>query len=445
MKADKRSLVGEFFHFVLLNILSMVGVSCYILVDTFFIGNGVGADGLTALNLALPLFSLQQAFGFLFSVGCGTKYAILKAQEQDEEANRLVSNTIFQAFTFGTVFAILINVFSKPAMILMGAEGSMIETSAVYMRTVLAFTPFFLLNSLCNLLVKNDFNPRLATVATISGSLFNIVFDYIFIYPMKMGMMGAALATGFSPLVNIGILSIHIWQRKNRFHFVRPGMNLRILKEVSKLGLTSAITELASGIVIMIFNLAILNLAGNVGVAAYGVVANIAIVVMAIYNGVAQGMQPLVSHYYGKNDHVKTGRLLRYGVITTLGVSLVMYGILFVFASPIAALFNGEGLDTLQHIATDGIRQYFAGIFFAGLSVVTGVYFNSREEVRKAFFIALLRGGLVMVPVLLLLIKVVKLGMTGVFLSFPVSEALILVIVPFMQKSATSRDKTTIM
>lgn len=441
-KEQTRSLIGEFFHFVLLNIFSMVGVSCYILVDTFFIGNGVGADGLTALNLALPVFSLQQAFGFLFSVGCGVKYAILKAQAQDRQADRLVSNTLFQAFAFGTVFAVLINVFSEPVMILMGAKGAMIGSSAVYMRTVLAFTPFFLLNSLCNLLVKNDFNPRLATVATISGSLFNIVFDYIFIYPMEMGMVGAALATGFSPLVNILILSFHKWQHKNRFHFVRPGMDMKLLGEVSKLGLTAAITELASGVVVMIFNLAILKLAGNVGVAAYGVVANIAIVVMAIYNGIAQGMQPLVSHYYGKNDHDRTRKLLRYGVVTTFFVSLGMYAILFVYASPIAALFNGEGLDTLQRIATDGIRQYFSGIFFAGLSVVIGVYFNSREEVRKAFAIALLRGGLVMVPVLLLLIKAAKLGMTGVFLSFPVSEAAILAVVLFMLRSGGAKKRS---
>ena len=314
----------------------------------------------------------------------------------------------------------------------------MIETSAVYMRTVLAFTPFFTLNSMCNLLVKNDFNPRLVTAGTIGGSLFNIVFDYIFIYPMKMGMVGAALATGFSPLVNLLVLSFHKWTHKNRFQLVKPGWNLRIMKEVTLLGVPSAITELAAGIVVMIFNLVIMALTGNVGVAAYGVVANIAIVVMAIYNGISQGMQPLVSHYYGCGDHEKTRKLLGYGVKTTLGVSLVMYGILFAFAAPIAGLFDGEGIAALQEIATHGIKVYFIGIFFAGLSVMFGVYFNSREEVRKAFVIALLRGGLVMVPVLFILIKVGGLGMTGVFLSFPVSEAIILGIVLAMQKGKSA-------
>lgn len=431
----KPGLLRDFAHFVTLNIFSMVGVSCYILVDTFFIGNGVGADGLTALNLALPLFSLQQAFGFLFSVGCGTRYAILKARQEDDWANALISNTITGAAVFGTLFAILINVFAEPAMQLMGAKGEMIPYSAVYMKTVLTFTPFFLLNSTCNLLVKNDFNPKLATVATISGSLFNIVFDYIFIYPMHMGMLGAALATGFSPLVNIGILSLHMVGKKNRFHFVKPEFRPDIFKEVAKLGLPSAVTELASGMVVMVFNLAILSLAGNLGVAAYGVVANIAIVVMAIYNGIAQGMQPLVSYHYGKGNRENTASLLRYGVISTIAVSAVMYAGLFIFAEPVAGLFNGENIKALDAIAAEGIRLYFAGIFFAGLSVVIGVYFNSREAVHKAFAIAIMRGGLVMVPVLLVLIMVFSAGMRGVWLSFPISEGIILGVVLWMLRS----------
>ena len=101
------SVLAEFLHYVFFNIFSMVGISCYILVDTFFIGNGVGADGLTALNLAIPVFGLQQAIGFLFSVGCGTKYAILKAQGEDRHADELVTNTVISAAVVGTVFAVL--------------------------------------------------------------------------------------------------------------------------------------------------------------------------------------------------------------------------------------------------------------------------------------------------------------------------------------------------
>jgi Na+-driven multidrug efflux pump len=278
-------------------------------------------------------------------------------------------------------------------------------------------------------------------IATLAGSLFNIVFDYIFIYPMHMGMIGAALATGFSPWVNLIILSIHVFKKKNQFHLHKPTLRPALIMEVAKLGLTSAVTELAAGVVVLVFNWAILSQTGNVGVAAYGVVANIAIVVMAIYNGIAQGMQPLVSTYYGLGKEETTRKLLRYGVEITVAFSTLMYTVLAVYAVPIAELFNGEHLVTLRKIASEGVRIYFTGIFFAGVSVVLGVYCNSREKVKPAFAIAVLRGGTVMVPVLLFLLFVAKAGMVGVWLSFPVSEAIILVIAIVLVKKGMGKGE----
>lgn len=423
------SVLAEFLHYVFFNIFSMVGISCYILVDTFFIGNGVGADGLTALNLAIPVFGLQQAIGFLFSVGCGTKYAILKAQGEDRHADELVTNTVISAAVVGTVFAVLINAFSRPVAVAMGATGDMIDLTAMYTKTVLTFTPAFLLNSTFNNMVKNDLNPKLSMIAMLSGSVANIVMDYIFIYPMKLGMFGAALATGMSPVVGMALLSIHIFTKKNRFHFVKTRFHISQILTVSKLGMTSAVTELASGVVVMVFNLVILSISGNIGVAAYGVIANLAIVVMAIFNGIAQGIQPIVSYNYGINNRENINKVLRYGCILTFLMAALMYVILFAFTAPIVEVFNGEHLDTLRVIAQQGVRLYFLGIFFAGFSILIAMYCNSMEKVKEAFGIAVLRGGVVMVPVLIVLVNVLHLGMPGVWLSFPISEAVILLLV----------------
>lgn len=425
----KQSVRKEYLKYVCLNILSMIGISYYILVDTYFIGNGVGAVGLTALNLAIPIFCIQQALSFLFSVGLGTKYAILKAQKNDDLANSYVTMTLLSAAVVGIVFAICINVFSKEVAILMGAKGDMVSLAATYTKTVLSFTPFFILSSTMNNLIKNDQNPKLAMLAMISGSLSNIILDYVFIYPMKLGMFGAALATGIAPVVNLSIVSIHIWKKKNGFHLVFKKLKLSYLGIVSKLGLTAAITELASGIIVMLFNLTILGLTGDLGVAAYGVVANLAIVVMAIFNGIAQGIQPMISTSYGKNDTAKMKLTLRYALESAFLSAALMYGILYWFANPIVELFNGEHIEQLQHIAVEGTRLYFVGIFFCGFSVVMTMYFNSKEEVKNSFFIAVLRGGLVMAPTLGVLVKLLNLEMRGVWLSFPISEAVILSVV----------------
>lgn len=422
----KRSVKKEYFKYVSLNILSMIGVSYYIIVDTYFIGNGVGALGLTALNFAIPVFGVQQALGFLFSVGIGTKYAILKAQKNDDEANYIFSNGIISVAIVGVLFALLVFGFSRPIAIWMGARGDMIELSAEYTRTVLMFTPFFLLSSTMNNLVKNDYNPRLSMIAMISGSISNVILDYIFIYPMNLGMFGAALATGIAPIVNLSIISIHIMTKRNGFSFVKVKYSIKRIWSIMKLGITAAVTELAAGIVVMIFNRTILSISGNIGVAAYGVIANLAIVVMAIFNGIAQGIQPMISTSYGMKDTAKMKLVLRYACISAVGASAVMYGLLYVYASPVVELFNGEHLQSLHKIAVEGVRIYFTGILFCGVSIVIAMYFNSRESVKEAFFIAVLRGGLVIAPVLGILVYVLRFEMKGVWLSFPISELVIL-------------------
>mgnify|MGYP000405834836 FL=1 len=137
-------------------------------------------------------------------------------------------------------------------------------------------------------------------VATLSSSLFNVVFDYIFMFPMGLGLAGAALATAVSPIISISICSRHFFKKENSVQFVRQRPSARLLGQSCQLGISGFVGEMSSGVTTTVFNFLLLGLAGNVAVAAYGVVANFALVATAIFNGVAQGAQPLVSECYGK-------------------------------------------------------------------------------------------------------------------------------------------------
>lgn len=141
--------------------------------------------------------------------------------------------------------------------------------------------------------------------AMLTGSLSNIILDYLFIFSLDMGIFGAVLATGMAPVISMLVLSMHWLKGKNRFHLQKTGMSAEMIFSILPLGFPSLITELASGIVMIAFNRIILRLQGNTGVAAYGVVANLSLVVLSIYTGIAQGMQPLVSRFYGKGDTQK--------------------------------------------------------------------------------------------------------------------------------------------
>lgn len=296
----------------------------------------------------------------------------------------------------------------------------------IYLKVILLFSPAFIANETLLGFVRNNGNPELSMIAMVSGSLANIVFDYIFIFPCGLGIFGAVLATGFSPLFSLLILSTLKIRKLNQFHFIKTKPDLINSRSILSLGFPSLVTEVASGIVMIVFNMIILNLGGNTGIAAYGVIANLVLVVIAIYTGVAQGMQPLISRAYG-NQNIKTVRqILRYGLYTITVLSVLIYTGIYFFASPITAIFNSEQNKTLQEIAELGLRLYFTGILFAGCNIVLSIYFTSTEKPLPAHIISLLRGLVFIIPLAFLLS--VLWGITGVWLAFPEAEFLVTVL-----------------
>ena len=285
---------------------------------------------------------------------------------------------------------------------------------------ILLFAPAFILNDILVCFVRNDGNPRLSMLAMLGGSMANILLDYVFIFPLGMGIFGAVLATGLAPLISIAIMSGH-WMGKNKgFHLAKTEIQGQTALLILSLGFPSLITEVSSGIVIIVFNVIILGLKGNVGVAAYGVIANLSLVVISIFTGIAQGMQPLISSAYGRGDSARIRGILRYGLAAAVFISLTLYTGICWGAAPITAVFNSENNLKLQEIAEYGLRLYFTGIPAAGLNIILSIFFTSTEQAVPAHIISLLRGLVLIIPIAFFLS--VLWGMTGVWLAFPATE-----------------------
>lgn len=300
---EQQSCTRDFAHYTILSVLGTLGVSCYILADTFFVSKGLGTNGLTALNLAIPVYNFIHGTGLMLGMGGATKFSVCKSQEKTEEVNRIYTNTIYLALLFSGVFVLAGLLFSRQMAVLLGADTDVLEMTATYLYWLLLFAPAFILNDILLCFVRNDGSPQLPTIAQLIGSFANILLDYIFIFPMGMGIFGAVFATGLSPVISIMIMLPHWLQKKNSFHFVKTKIRKYIITQDLSLGFPSFIAQLSSGIVMITFNAIILQLAGNTGVAAYGVVANISLVIIAVYTGIAQGIQPLVSTFYGVGNH----------------------------------------------------------------------------------------------------------------------------------------------
>lgn len=422
MDASLEGPVGrQFVRYVTPNVLGMIAMSAYILADTFFIANGVGPNGLAALNFAIVVWTVMQATGLMLGIGGATKFQVFKSQGDADAASRTFSNAVMLALFAAAVYLVAVNLFAAPVSYALGADSDTVGLTETYLRVLFGFAPFFLMNNVLLPFVRNDGSPRLAMGGMVLGSMANIALDYLFIMVFGWGMFGAAFATGIAPMLSMAVLSVHFLKRRNTFKFVKTLPDVRLMGSFAVLGASSFIVEISGGVVLLIFNLIILSFEGNIGVAAYGIVANIAFVATALFVGTAQGIQPLASHHYAQGDERNLKRVLRYALLTALVISLALIAVVWALSEPLAAAFNRDDDPRLTALAAEGMRLYFAGYLFAGANIVSAAFFSAVEQPGRGLAISIGRGFVAIVAFVFAFAALF--GMVGVWITFPAAEA----------------------
>lgn len=340
--AGSSSMARPFARYVSFNVLGMVGVSVYILADTFFIANGVGSDGLAALNFSIVLYTVLQATGLMLGIGAATEFQVCSARGDRTGANRVFTTALVMAGVAAAVLLAVVEAFATPLASLLGADEATLPLTVTYLRTIFAFAPLFLLNNVLLPFVRNDGSPQLAMVAMLVGSFGNIALDALFVFGFGWGMFGAAFATGFAPLMSMAVLLIHFLRKRNTFRPVRLHLRARLVGHIAALGFSSFVVELSGGLVLLVLNLVILAFEGTIGVAAYGVVANFAFVASALFVGIAQGIQPLASNAYARGSDRDVRAVLRLALLTALVIAATTYAAVALAAEPLALAFNRD-------------------------------------------------------------------------------------------------------
>ncbi|WP_317855357.1 MATE family efflux transporter [Chakrabartyella piscis] len=418
------ALRKTFFKYISLNIAGMIGLSCYILADTYFIAQALGSNGLASLNLSLTMFSTMYGIGLMIGIGAATDFALHKAENAGVNVS-LVHALVLCAIV-AVAFALLVLFGIEPLCYFLGADTETFHMTQTYLTTLLTFVPFFLLSTTMQAFVRNDNNPKLAMISMLASSFANIGLDYLFMFPMSMGIFGAAFATGLSPIISLGVLLFHFVGKQHNLHLGKCKLSFRRMGTILSLGFTAFVGELASAISLFTFNLLILGIAGNIGVAAYGIVANFAMTAVCVYVGISQGIQPLASTYYGQKDTPSIRFILKYALSTGFVLSAILYIAVFVFAPNIASAFNSEQDAGLQLLAIEGLHLYFVGYFFACINIISAAFLSAIAKAGSATAIALCRSCFVLVPAAIICSRLWD--MTGIWISFIATEAIVFVI-----------------
>ena len=420
------NVLKSFTRYVGLNIIGMISTAIFIFVDYWFVSTALGTDGLTSLGLGVPIFNVTFGFGLMLGIGGGARYAFFRAQNEQSRANQIFTTTLKMGCIIAVPLVLLGGFFSAQISAALGAEGHILPMTAAYIRTLLILSPGVIFYSIFEAFARNDEAPKIAMISAIIYNALNIGFDYLFILEFGWGMFGAALATSLASFCALSYLLVCWLRKKMHFRFVKTALISKQVRSICEIGAPPLISDLSYGMVLITFNLTLLSLKGNVGVAAFGIISSIAYVALFIFIGLGQGIQPLASHYYGTKDRQKLSKLLKYSLVTSTAVAVVVIAVVMLFAPFLTSILNYEQDVLLAQLATEGVRVYFIAFLFAGITIVSVAFLGVTSMPNTALVLSILRGGALVIPLVLLLSRLF--GVMGVWFAYPLAELILVTV-----------------
>lgn len=421
----KDDLLSLIIKYMVPSIFGMLGLASCIFLDTMFIGWGIGNLGLASLNIAIPTFNLFNSIGAICGVGGATALAISIGRKKYESLDEIFTLSVFVATVIGIVLTIFGTIFIDDIVNLLGASSDTFSYVKSYLLVVLSGSLGFILQNAINVFVRNDGNPKLSMWSIIFSNLTNIIFDYIFIFPLEMGMKGAALATVMAQFVGLFVLSFHFIKKKNTINFKFEKLRFRFLKRIVTNGLPSFVLEVSSGLVIFMFNIKIGEISGDLALSAYSIIANVALIFIAIFNGISQGLQPIFGVNFGGGQTHRVLNSYKIGRNIALGFGLVFFLIGFLKPEWIVNIFSKD-TEMLMEISVNGIRIYFIGFIIMGVNILNVGLMQAIEKSKISTMLSLLRGLVLIVIVLNLFSK--YFGLNGVWMTIPIVEGITFIV-----------------
>ena len=382
---------GRLMRFTLPSILIMIFTSVYGVIDGLFISNYAGKTAFAAINLIIPPFIILGALGFMIGTGGTAVVARTLGEGDRERANRYFSMLVYAAAIGGAVIVLIAAPLLPAAARGLGAEGQMLADCVTYGRVVLAAMPFFMLENVFQAFFVAAEKPKLGLAVSVGAGLVNIGLDALLVAVLRRGMWGAAIATSISQAAG-GLIPVWYFARRND-SLLRLGRTRcygRVLLETCFNGLSEMVGSASASLVAMLYNFQMMRLAGENGIAAYGVVGYVSFVFAAIFIGYAQGSAPVVSFHYGAQNPPELKNLLRRSAVLMAAAGATMTLLSLALAGLIADIFVGYDLG-LRAMTARGMRINAFSFLFCGFNIFGSSFFTALGNGRISAAISFLR------------------------------------------------------
>ena len=415
------------------SIIMMIFTSIYGVVDGIFVSNFAGKTPFAAINLIMPVFLIIGAIGFMIGTGGSALVARYLGEGQKERANKTFSMLVSVSLIFSLVISILGAFFIKPIAHMLGARGQMLSDCVLYGSILLpSMFAFILQNEFQSFFIVAE-KPQFAMWVTLSAGFTNIVLDALFVGFFKWGLMGAAIATAISQLVG-GIIPLFyfIFAKESPLHLTKATVNFKDLLKACTNGSSEMMTNISMSIVTMLYNFQLMNVAGEDGVAAYGVIMYVGFVFVSAFIGFCVGSAPIISFHYGATNHSELKRLRKMSTNIIIIVSVFMTFISLLLARTLSGIFVGYDKE-LFDITVRGFSIYCFSYLLVGFNIFGSSFFTALNDGLVSAIISFLRT--LLFQVISILVLPVFFGVDGIWFAVILAEAMsLLVVLAFFEK-----------
>lgn len=412
--------VRRLLRFTLPSIGMMLFTSIYGLVDGFFVSNFVGATSFAAVNFILPYLLILGTCGFMFGAGGSALVAKTMGEGDHEKANRIFSMLVYVSLGCGVLLTVLGYLLMRPAAVLLGAEGEMLENCVTYGRIVLAALPAYIIQLEFHSFFVTAERPQLGLAVTVVCGVTNMALDAVLVGLLPLGLVGAALATAVSQLIG-GVVPLVYFFRPNAslLRLGRAARDGRALGKACANGLSELMGNVSLHLVGMLYNLQLMKYAGESGVAAYGVLSYFNTIFLSVFFGYTTGTASVVSYHYGAQNHAELKGLLKKSLGIIGAASVGMFVLAQALAVPLARIFVGYDAALLE-LTRHGFRIFAFSFLFVGFGYFTPGFFTALNDAVTSATISMMRTLVAQVAAVLLLPLVWDLD--GIFASIVVAE-----------------------
>ena len=419
-------------------IIGMLVNAIYNIVDRMFIGNApeLGSVGLAGISICYPVTLVLMAISLMIGMGGATRFSIALGQGKKEEAGKYMGNGLTLTIILGFLFMILGNLFLAPMLKVLGASKTVLPYAESYLSIILYGAVFQCVAMAGNNFSRAQGNPKNAMISQLIGAGFNILFDYILICLLHMGMEGAALATIGGQLLSALWQLAFLFGKRTIISLNISLLKLSVSKQIIQTGIPAFLMQISNSVLNIILNASLVKYGGDLALSAIGIVTSIQTLILMPITGLMQGQQPLISYNYGalKMDRVK--ETLKYAIIGATMIALIGFIAVQFFTKSIVYMFNDEA-DVVK-LCSHALHIWFMCLPVIGAQVMCANYFQAIGKIKISSVLNLLRQIIILIPCIIIFSSII--GLDGIFIAVPVADLSAFIITVLLLKNALKKE-----